>query len=266
MTQRKETTVAASPTNPFSLEGKIALVTGASRGIGESAARLLAAHGALVIVSSRKLDGCEKVAASIRAAGGRAEARACHIGEMDQIQRIFADIEAAHGRLDILVNNAAANPYFGPVVDTDPGAFQKTVDVNIRGYFYMSAHGVKLMRKHGGGAIVNVASVNGVVPGDFQAIYSITKAAIISMTKAFAKECASDGVRVNTLLPGATDTKFASALIRNEAILSRIIGNIPLRRVAQPDEMAGAILYLVSPAASYTTGASLVVDGGYLTT
>lgn len=249
----------------FDLSGKVALVTGASRGIGESVARTLAAHGAHVIVSSRKLPDCEKVAASIREAGGKAEARACHIGELDQVHRIFAEIDTAHGRLDILVNNAATNPFFGPLVETDLGAFQKTVDVNIRGYFFMCVEGAKRMEKGGGGAIVNVASVNGVIPAPFQGIYSITKAAVISMTKAFARECASMKVRVNALLPGATDTKFAAAIVKNEAVLEQVLTHVPMGRVAVPDEMAGAVLYLVSPSASYTTGACLAVDGGYLT-
>ena len=250
--------------NPFDLTGRIALVTGASRGIGEGIARLLAAQGAHVIVSSRKQDACEAVAASIREDGGRAEAYACHIGEMAQIDRLFADLEARHGRLDILVNNAATNPHFGHITETDAGAFQKTVDVNIRGYFFMSCAGAKLMAKNGGGSIVNVASVNGVTPGAQQGIYSITKAAVISMTKAFARECAPQKVRVNALLPGATDTKFASALFHNPVILEQALSRIPMRRVAEPGEMAGAVLYLASDAASYTTGAALNVDGGYL--
>jgi NAD(P)-dependent dehydrogenase (short-subunit alcohol dehydrogenase family) len=252
--------------DPFDLSGKIALVTGASRGIGEAVARMLAEHGARVIVSSRKAAGCESVAGAIRADGGQAEARACHIGEPEQIRSLLTAIEAEHGRLDILVNNAAANPYFGPIVDTDLGAFQKTVDVNIRGYFFASSLGAKLMTKNGGGAIVNVASVNGIVPGHWQGIYSITKAAIIGMTKAFAKECATMGVRVNAIAPGATDTKFAAALIHSEdeAIKRMTTTHVPMRRVAQPGEIGGAVLYLVSPAASYTTGACLVVDGGYL--
>jgi NAD(P)-dependent dehydrogenase (short-subunit alcohol dehydrogenase family) len=251
---------------PYDLQGTIALVTGASRGIGESIARTLAAHGARVVVSSRKADGCERVAASIEAAGGKAEARPCHIGEVEQIKTIMERIEAEHGRLDILVNNAAANPYFGPIVDTELSAFQKTVDVNIRGYFFMSSLGAKLMAKHGGGAIVNVASVNGIVPGHWQGVYSITKAAVIGMTKAFARECAPMGVRVNAIAPGATDTKFAATLIhsQDESIKRMTTTHVPMARVAQPDEMAGAVLYLVSPAASYTTGACLVVDGGYL--
>lgn len=250
--------------NPFDLTGKIALVSGASRGIGESISRLLAAQGAHVILASRKADACERVAASIREDGGRAEVMACHIGEMEQIEQIFAGIQEKHGRLDILVNNAAANPYFGSIQDTDLGAFNKTIDVNIRGYFFMSSRAIKLMEKNGGGSIVNVASVNGIIPGHFQGIYSISKAAVISMTKSFAKECAPLGIRVNALLPGATETKFASALTQNPAILGELLRHVPMGRVAQPDEMAGAVLYLVSPAASYTTGTCLNVDGGYL--
>jgi NAD(P)-dependent dehydrogenase (short-subunit alcohol dehydrogenase family) len=250
--------------NLFDLTGKVALVTGASRGIGESIAKTLAAYGAHVIVSSRKAESCEQVVAAIRNDGGSAEAMACHIGEMAQIEATFAAIAEKHGRLDILVNNAATNPYFGSIVETDLPSFQKTLDVNIRGYFYSSVNAIKLMQKNGGGSIVNVASVNGVIPGDAQGIYSITKAAVISMTKAFAKECAKSGVRVNALLPGATDTKFASALVHNQAVLDRLMPHVPMRRVAQPDEMAGAVLYLVSDAASYTTGTCLNVDGGYL--
>ena len=250
--------------NPFDLSGRVALVTGASRGIGESIAKLLAAQGAHVIVSSRKVDDCQRVVEAIQADGGSAEAIACHIGEMEQIKGIFEQIKNTHGKLNILVNNAAANPYFGHILDTDLSAYQKTVDVNIRGYFFMSVEGGKLMRESGGGAILNVASVNGIIPGNFQGIYSITKAAVISMTKAFAKECAGANIRVNALLPGATDTKFAAALVKNDAIRNQFLPHVPMNRVAQPDEMAGAVLYLVSDAASYTTGTCLAADGGYL--
>jgi NAD(P)-dependent dehydrogenase (short-subunit alcohol dehydrogenase family) len=251
-------------TELFNLDGKIAIVTGASRGIGAEIARLLAANGAHVIVSSRKQADCQSVVDAIVAAGGSAEAFACHIGEMEQIGALFAHVEQSHGRLDVLVNNAATNPYFGPITETDPVVFQKTVDVNIRGYFYMSSHGAKLMAKHGGGSIINVASVNGVVPGFQQGIYSITKAAVISMTKAFAVECAEAGVRCNALLPGLTDTKFASVLVNTPAILKQALAHVPMRRVAQPSEMAGTALYLASAASSYTTGAAINVDGGYL--
>ncbi|KAA0693551.1 short-chain dehydrogenase [Halopseudomonas laoshanensis] len=251
-------------TQLFDLDGKVALVTGASRGIGESIAKLLAQQGAHVIVTSRKIEGCQEVADAIVAAGGKATAMACHIGEMAQITATVETIRSQFGKLDILVNNAATNPYFGNVLDTDLTAFQKTVDVNIRGYFFMSVEAGKLMRENGGGAILNVASVNGMVPGDMQGIYSITKAAVINMTKVFAKECAQFGIRCNALLPGLTDTKFASALTTNDSILKMALQRIPLRRAADPSEMAGTVLYLVSDASSYTTGAAINVDGGML--
>jgi NAD(P)-dependent dehydrogenase (short-subunit alcohol dehydrogenase family) len=248
----------------FDLTGKIALVTGASRGIGAAIAKLLAAHGAHTIVSSRRLEDCQTVVDQIVADRGSAAAVACHIGELAQIEALFADIRERYGRLDVLVNNAAANPYFGSILKTDPGVFQKTVDVNIRGYFFMSTHGANLMMENGGGSIINVASVNGINPGHWQGVYSITKAAVISMTKAFAIECAEAGIRCNALLPGLTDTKFASVLVNTPVILQRALARIPMRRVAQPSEMAGTVLYLASAASSYTTGAIINVDGGYL--
>ena len=253
-----------APSDLFDLTGKIALVSGASRGIGAAIAKLLAGQGAHTIVSSRRQADCEAVVDDIVAAGGSAAALACHIGELDQIEALFAKVREKHGRLDVLVNNAAANPYFGSILKTDPTAFQKTVDVNIRGYFFMSTHGAQLMIENGGGSIINVASVNGVNPANFQGIYSITKAAVISMTKAFAAECAEAGVRCNALLPGLTDTKFASVLVNTPAILNRALARIPMRRVAQPSEMAGLVLYLASAASTYTTGAIVNVDGGYL--
>ena len=246
----------------FDLTGKIALVSGASRGIGAAIAKLLARYGAHVIVSSRKQDECAAVAAAIVAAGGKAEAFACHIGRMEDIGALFAHIRATHARLDICVNNAATNPYFGHVLDTDLGAFNKTVEVNIRGYFFMSIEAGKLMRDNGGGAIVNTASINAIQPGPMQGIYSITKAAVVNMTKTFAKECAPLGIRCNALLPGLTKTKFAGALFEHEAIYKAAIDRIPLGRHAEPEEMAGTVLYLVSDASSYTNGECIVVDGG----
>ena len=249
----------------FNLEGRVALVTGASRGIGEATARLLARHGAHVIVSSRREESVAAVAESIRAEGGKASALACHVGETDSIEAAFASIAAEHGRLDILVNNAATNPHFGHITETPVSMIEKTVEVNVRGYFVMSQKAALMMKEHGGGAIVNTSSINGERPGPGQGIYSVTKAAVISMTRAFAKECAPWGVRVNAVLPGLTDTKFASALIGNERILNMILPLIPMNRVAQPEEIAPAILFLASDAASYITGACLPVDGGLLT-
>lgn len=249
-------------TKLFDLTGKIALVTGASRGIGAAIAKLLAEQGAHVLVSSRKIEGCRAVANRIVEAGGRADPVPCHIGNMEEIQRLFADIRERFGRLDILVNNAATNPYFGHILDTDLSAVEKTIDVNIRGYFFMSVEAGRLMRQQGGGAIVNTASINALQPGVGQGIYSITKAAVVNMTKAFAKECAQFNIRVNALLPGLTKTKFAGALFSHEEVYKAAIDHIPMHRHAEPEEMAGTVLYLVSEASSYTTGECVVVDGG----
>ncbi|HAU01746.1 MAG: SDR family oxidoreductase [Porticoccaceae bacterium] len=249
-------------TTLFDLTGKIALVTGASRGIGEEIAKLFAEQGAHVIVSSRKLDGCQSVADAIIAAGGSAEAHPCHVGNMEQIADIFAYIKEKFGKLDILVNNAATNPYFGHILDTDLGAYTKTVDVNIRGYFFMSIEAGKLMRDNGGGSIINTASINALQPGPMQGIYSISKAAVVNMTKSFAKECGNLGIRCNALLPGLTKTQFAGALFTNEDIYKTAINTIPMHRHAEPREMAGTVLYLASDASSYTTGECIVVDGG----
>jgi NAD(P)-dependent dehydrogenase (short-subunit alcohol dehydrogenase family) len=251
-------------TSLFDLSGKLALVTGASRGIGAATAQLLAAHGAEVIVSSRKADSLQPVADAISAAGGKAHVLPCHTGEGAAIDALMDAIAERFGRLDILVNNAATNPYFGHILDTDLGALDKTVAVNLRGYFHLAMRAGRMMRKQGGGAIVNVASVNGVSPAPYQGAYSVTKAAVIAMTQAFAKECAPLHIRVNAVLPGLTDTKFASVLIKNEDNLKSVLPHIPMGRVAQPEEIAPAILYLVSPASSYVTGTCLTADGGYL--
>ena len=248
----------------FDLTGRVALVTGGSRGIGEATARLLAAHGAHVVISSRDQAALDAVAESIRADGGQATAIAAHQGDPAALDGLLDAIDQQLGRLDILVNNAATNPYFGHITDTGLEMIDKTLQVNIRGYFDLSARAAKRMRKSGGGAIVNIASVNGIRPAPAQGIYSITKAAVINMTQAFAKECAPWNIRVNCVLPGLTDTKFASALTRNDAMLKQILPMIPLGRAAQPEEIAPAILFLVSDAASYVTGTGLTVDGGML--
>jgi NAD(P)-dependent dehydrogenase (short-subunit alcohol dehydrogenase family) len=248
----------------FDLTGRVALVTGGSRGIGRAIALLLARHGATLVVTSRRLEGCEAVAAEIRAAGGDATALACHIGEPAQITAAMQDIDARHGRLDILVNNAATNPYFGPSLAMDLAAYQKTVDVNIRGYFWTSIEAARRMLAQGKGAIVNVASVNAFRPMDGQAVYSMTKAAIVNMTQALAREWARQGIRVNALVPGLVETKFAAAIHENEKLRAAMERLVPMGRIAQPEEMAGAVLYLVSDAASYTTGSCLTADGGWL--
>jgi len=248
----------------FDLGGRVAVVTGASRGIGEAIARAFASQGAEVIVSSRKADACEAVAAGIRRDGGRATAVACHIGDLDALSALFARVAQQHGRLDVLVNNASTNPHYGHVLDTDPGAYQKTVDVNIRGYFFASVLAGRMMRGKGG-SIINIASVNAVRPGPLQGIYSITKGAVLNMTKVFARECGPERIRVNAILPGLIRTKFADALLADDAQLEHYIGTNPLRRVGEPEDLAGAAVFLASDASSYVTGEFLVVDGGFLT-
>ena len=245
----------------FDLGGRIALVTGASRGIGAAIARTLADNGAEVVLVSRRLEACEAVAADIRAAGGKAHARACHVGELGEIDALFAWVSEHFRRLDVLVNNAATNPLYGSVLDVEPAGFQKTSDVNFRGYWFMSQRAATLMRAGGGGSIVNIASVAGERPMAGIGAYSATKAAVISMTRAFARECAPYGVRVNAILPGLVNTKMAAAL-QTGALREQALRAIPLRRIAEPEDIAGAALYFAAPASGYTTGATLRVDGG----
>jgi NAD(P)-dependent dehydrogenase (short-subunit alcohol dehydrogenase family) len=248
----------------FSLQHKTALITGASRGIGKAIALTMAAHGARCILASRKREGLQAVVDKIRAGSGQAEALVCNTGSVGQIHQLFVQIQEKFDRLDILVNNAATNPYFGEMLSADERAWNKTNDVNLKGPFFMIQAAVPLMEKTGGGSIVNVASINGIRPAPMQGIYSITKAGLISMTKAYAKELAAKNIRVNALLPGLTETKFSEALIKTDWIYERALQSIPLNRHAQPEEMAGAVLYLVSDAASFTTGTTIVCDGGAL--
>ncbi len=250
--------------DPFNLDDKVALITGASRGIGEAIALLLAEKGAMCILVSRNIEALEAVEKKITAKGGKAESMACHLGKIDQIAGLINDVKQRHGRLDILVNNAAANPYFGEMATAEEWAWDKTFDVNLKGPFFMIQQAAPLMKEQKGGSIINVSSINGVVPAMFQGIYSITKAGLITMTRAYAKELAPHNIRVNALLPGLTDTKFASAITGNEEIKNMVIPQIPLGRVAQPDEMAGAVLYLASQASSFTTGSTITCDGGML--
>ena len=248
----------------FRLDGKIALVTGASRGIGEAIASTLAEYGAHVILVSRKQETLDAVAKKIAETGGKSTPIACHMGKMEEIENLFKQTKDTFGRLDILVNNAATNPYFGEMATVDEGVWEKTLDVNLKGPFFMIQKAISLMQAAGKGAVVNVSSVNGIRPAVFQGVYSITKGALITMTQAFAKELAPHHIRVNALLPGFTDTKFSSVLMQNKEIYDMVVAQIPLKRHAEPMEMAGAVLYLVSDASSYTTGACIPCDGGLL--
>ncbi len=249
----------------YDFTGKRALVTGASRGIGESIARTLASLGAEVILVSRKIEGLREVEDKISSDGGKAISIACHMGKMDEIEALFGTIAEKHGPIDFLVNNSATNPFFGNNMDATEEAWEKTFSVNLKGYYFATQRAAKIMKEKGGGSIVNVSSVNGIRPAPMQGMYSITKAGVISMTRSFAKELAPANIRVNAVLPGMTDTKFSSAMTQNPDLMTKfILPTIPVGRVARPDEITGAVLYLLSDASSYTTGSLIVVDGGML--
>lgn len=244
----------------INLEGKVAIVTGASRGIGEAIARCFAENGAKVILAARKLDGLSAVAESI---GANARAIAAHTGrEADCVALVEAAIQA-FGKVDVLVNNAATNPYFGPLVGADESAWDKTFEVNLKGYFWMTREVVTHLRaRDAAGSIIHVASVAGLMASPAQGIYAMTKAAVISMTKTLACELAGNKIRVNAIAPGFVDTRFAAAVLKNDTLLEEVMRITPMKRYARPEEIAGGALYLASDSASYVTGQTLVIDGG----
>jgi NAD(P)-dependent dehydrogenase (short-subunit alcohol dehydrogenase family) len=246
------------------LKDKVIVITGASRGIGEAIARACIEAGAKVALASRKQADLDRVASSLPA--DRAIAVACHTGKPDDVDALFGKAVERFGRVDGLVNNAATNPYFGPLIDTPDAAIDKTFEVNVKGYLYCARALVKHARtRSGGAAIVNIASIAGIRAATMQGIYGATKAAVISMTQTLASELGGSGIRVNAIAPGLVETRFASALVNNPAILERVVSRTPLGRHAQPPELAGAAVYLLSDAASFTTGTTLVVDGGLTT-
>ena len=248
----------------FSLDGKVALVTGASRGIGLAVAQELAAHGAVCVLAGRKEEALKTAVERIENSGGKAHPFTANMGSLDQITKLINFIKSRFNRLNILVNNAGTNPYFGEMTGADERAWNKTVDVNLKGPFFAIQKAAPLMASSGGGAVVNISSVNAVKPERNQGIYSITKAALLAMTKAYAKELASKNIRVNALLPGLIQTRFSRALFDDKEVYHNLLQQIPLGRHAAPEEMAGAVLYLVSEASSFTTGTSITCDGGYL--
>ncbi len=247
----------------FSLTDKVAIVTGASRGIGEAIAKDFAKSGAKVVLAARKQDTLDAVAASIKEAGGEALAIACHTGKLDMVDALFEQVMDTYGRVDILVNNAATNPYFGPMLSIPESAFDKTFEVNTKGYFFMAQKAGNIMAEQECGSIINMASVAGLVGPPMQGVYGMTKAAVILMTRAFATELGGVGVRCNAICPGLTETKFAKVLIETESIYEIAMQQIPMNRHAQPDEIVGAARYLASDASSYTTGAVITIDGGH---
>jgi NAD(P)-dependent dehydrogenase (short-subunit alcohol dehydrogenase family) len=245
----------------ITLEGKVAIVTGASRGIGEAIARAFADHGAKVVLAARKIEGLAAVAESLGAE--RAHAFAAHTGKEEDCKALVAEAVRKFGKVDVLVNNAATNPYFGPMLDVEEGAWDKTFDVNVKGYFWMTREVARHLRERNSpGSIINMASVAGLVASPAQGVYAMTKAAVISMTKTFAYELAANGIRVNAIAPGFVDTKFAAAVLKNDVLLDEVMRLTPMKRYGQPDEIAGGALYLASDSASFLTGQALVIDGG----
>ena len=245
----------------FSLSGKVALVTGGSRGIGRAIAIGLAKFGADVAVTSRKLPDLEEVAKEIKGLGRRSMAVAAHVGKMDEINNLVPQIKDKLGRIDILVNNAATNPTMDQAMDIEERAWDSIMNLNLKGLFFLSQAVARMMKEQGGGKIINVASVAGITP-DILPIYSISKAGVIMATKVMAQQWAQYNIRVNALAPGLTKTRFSEALWSNPAVLQAVTERTPLQRVAEPDEMVGAVIFLASDASSYVTGHVMVVDGG----
>lgn len=246
----------------FTLEGKVAIVTGASKGIGEAMARGLAEAGAKVVVSSRNQEAVDAVAQSYRDAGLEAQGFACHMGHMQEIEALVNQTLETYGGVDIVVNNAATNPVYGPALDTDLRAFDKIVEINLKGPFLLCKLTCPVMKERGGGTIINVSSTSGLLPDAGIAIYSMSKAALISLSKALARELGPDGIRVHAVCPGLIKTKFSEALLQNEKLVSYVERNTPLRRIGLPEDLAGIAVFLASEASSHLTGNVHIVDGG----
>lgn len=250
------------PHHPFELKGRVAVVTGASRGIGEAIATALAAAGADLVVASRKAENVQPIADLLNANGSRAVAVACHTGRADQVAALAARAREAFGGVDIVINNAATSPHFGPLLDAEESHWDKTFEVNVKGYVHVIKACVPLMRERGGGTIVNVASVAGFVPHGGLGVYGVTKAAVLMLTKTLAAELAPDHIRVNAIAPGLIQTRFSEVLWSSPEMREKALASIPQRRLGQPEDLTGAVLYLASDASRFTTGSVLIVDGG----
>ena len=250
----------------FQLDGKVALITGASKGIGEAMARGLAEFGAKVVVSSRKQEAVDAVAEAFRADGLEATGIAANMGNIEQAHALVDKTVAAYGGLDIIINNAAANPVFGPIQQTEERTFDKIIDVNLKGPFELCKKAYPILKERGGGSIINISSIGGLTPESGIGIYSVSKAGINNLTMVMAQDWGADNIRVNAICPGLIKTKFSEALWNNEAILKRFLQHIPLKRAGTADDIAGLAVYLASDAAAYCTGGVYMIDGGYAAT
>ena len=248
----------------FKLHGRVAIVTGASKGIGKAIARGLAEMGASVVVSSRKQAAVDEVATEFSADGLTAVGVACHVGDEEQLKNLVERTVATYGGVDILVNNAATNPVFGPLEQMTGAVFDKVMSVNVRACMLLANLCKPSMAERGHGSVINIASVEGLRPSPMMSVYSVSKAALVMLTQTQAREWGAENIRANAICPGLIQTKFSSALWQNEQILDHFVGQLPLGRMAQPEEMVGLACYLASDAASYSTGGVFAADGGHL--
>lgn len=246
------------------LSNKVAIITGASKGIGEAIARLFAAHGAKVVVSSRKQPAVDAVAESIQKDSGDALAIEAHMGKMDSIKGLVDQTVNHYGRIDIIVNNAATNPVFGAVENCDEAAFDKIMDVNVKGCFELAKLALPSMKENGGGSIINMSSIGGLKPEPGLGIYSVSKAALVMLTKVMAKEWGRHNIRANVICPGLIKTKFSEALWKNEKVSDHFMKNLPIARIGTPEDIARLSLFLASDASAYSTGGVFTSDGGFL--
>jgi len=249
----------------FSLAGKVAIVTGGSRGIGRSIAVALAEAGADVCVAARKPEALEESVAAVRATGRRAIAVPTNVRDLAALQNLVDETKKQLGRIDVLVNNAATNPVFGPVQNIDERAWDTIMNTNVKSCFFLSKMVREAIIEHGqGGSIINVSSTGGLRASTGLGGYSVSKAAVIMLTQVCAKEWGTDGIRVNCIAPGLIKTEFSRALWENDAILKNAVQGGALKRIGDPDEMAGAVVYFATPSSSFTTGQTIVLDGGGL--